>query len=262
LRALEWNVINKRIKECEQQYESPLDIIKCLNRLIDVYGRDGMILYRIGVWYENLRMYDKAMEYYREAIEKFPLPKYRRLAEESYRRVKHIVEGKPSVSKEISTLIIDDDTLFVVNCTKTKTWNLAKSLGCKVPKQLPAMLAYQGKSFHEFLALIREIEKSIGKRVHWVILSAKYGFLTPCDIIMDYDVTFGQKGSISDDELAEQVNYKEIGGRKLSTFKRIYVYTKNPQYYRKACNAFKNATECIQLSTLHPSLIISTKHST
>lgn len=154
-------------------------------------------------------------------------------------------------------MIIDENTLFVVNCTKTKIWDIAEALGYNnLPEQLPAMLAYQGRSFYEFLLLIREIKKTTGKDVYWVILSAKYGFLLPHELIKNYNVTFDQENSIKDHELAEQVNKIRINGNSLSSFKRIYVYTRNNLYYEKACHALNDADECIKLSIIHFPLVI------
>ena len=116
---------------------------------------------------------------------------------------------------------------------------------------MPAMLAYHGRSFYEFLILIGELGRYTGKRVPWVILSAKYGFLNPSEAIEDYDITFGQQGSISDEKLAEQAERKEINGRTLSSFKRVYVYASNPTYYEKACRALRNAETCIQISGIY-----------
>lgn len=60
------------IKNCESRYSDPYDIIDCLKGLMNRYERDGMILYRIGLLYENLGNYKKAMEYCKEAKERFP----------------------------------------------------------------------------------------------------------------------------------------------------------------------------------------------
>lgn len=251
------------IKNCESRYSDPYDIIDCLKGLMNRYGRDGMILYRIGLLYENLGNYKKAMEYCKEAKERFPLPRYKSMAEQCYERARsHIwkeesIKVRSSTYTAISSMIIDENTLFVVNCTKTKIWDIAEALGYNnLPEQLPAMLAYQGRSFHEFLLLIREIKKTIGKDIYWVILSAKYGFLLPHELIENYNVTFDQENSIKDHELAEQVNKIRINGNSLSSFKRIYVYTRNNLYYEKACHALNDADECIKLSIIHFPLVI------
>ena len=210
-----------------------------------------MIFYELGIQYEALGLYDKAAEYCREAAELFPLPRYKNMAEKCYKRnaehAKHKQSMKTGVISFKDVFIIDDDTLFVVNCTKLKVWDVAKELGFEASRKMPAVLAYHGRSFYEFLVLVRELSITFGKSVPWVIPSAKYGFLAPNEVIENYDVTFDQPGSISDEELARQVEFKEINGRRLSLFKRVYVYTRNPIYFEKACRALRNANICIQL---------------
>ena len=265
--SLLWNVINREIRKCRESSSDSYKVIDCLKALVDKYGRDGMIFYEIAMQYEALGLYDKAMEYCREAVELFPLPKYKSMARECYRRNAERVGHGRSIGTEVvgfrDVLVIDDDTLFVVNCTKLKVWDIARELGFKVLRKMPAALAYHGRSFYEFLILIRELNKSIGRNIPWVILSAKYGFLAPNEVIENYDVTFDQPESISDEELAEQVEFKEVNGRKLSSFKRVYVYTRNPLYYEKACKALRNADVCVQISSiqLFPCICVRKPHN-
>ena len=139
--SLSWDEINKDIRECKRSSPNPHKVIDCLIALIDKYGRrDGMIIYEIAVQYEALGMYDRAMEYYREAMELFPLPKYKEIAREDFKRVLERVEQEQS-KREVRTdspedvIVVDDDTLFVVNCTKRKVWSIARELGFKVSKK-------------------------------------------------------------------------------------------------------------------------------
>jgi len=257
---LSWNVINREIRKCKESSSDPYKVIECLKALVDKYGRDGMVFYEIAVQYEALGLYDKAMEYCSEAAELFPLPRYKSMAEECYRRnaerVKHKQSIEPKTGGFSEIPVIDNDTLFVVNCTKLKVWDIARELGFEVPRSMPAALAYHGRSFYEFLLLIRELGRAIGRNIPWVILSAKHGFLLPNEAIENYDVTFGQPESISDEKLARQVETKEVNGRKLSSFRRVYVYTRNPLYREKACKALRNADVCIQLASIQAFMYI------
>ncbi len=210
-----------------------------------------MILYRIGLWYKRLGEYSKAYEYCREAYDKFPLHTYKNMAKECYEdamaylgRRDHEVGKK---EKFFSCIMVDDDTLFVVNCTKLKIWEVAKRLGYKAPDKVPAILAYRGRTFLEFLVLLNRIENLTKRKIYWVVLSAKYGFLLPHDLISDYNVTFGQYGSISIDELIKQAKSKKVNGKNLTSFKRVYVYTESNNYYEIACKAL-NPRECIRIS--------------
>jgi len=87
-------------------------------------------------------------------------------------------------------------------------------------------------------------------------LSAKYGFLLPNESIEYYNIVFNQPGSISNEELAKQVESKEINGRKLSSFRRVYVYIRSPLYYEKACRALKNVDACVQIANIRAFMYI------
>ena len=258
---MSWNVINREIMRCKESSSDPYMIIACLQSLLDRYGRDGMILYEMAIQYEALGLYDKAMVYCNEASRLFLYSRYKSMAEDCYRRNAERVRRNQGTKSETNSfkeiLVIDDNTLFVVNCTRMKIWDRARKLGFNVPRSMPAALAYHGRSFYEFQILIRELEKSIGKEIPWVILSAKYGFLLPNEAIEFYNVKFGDPDSISDEELAKQVESKMINGRTLSSFRRVYVYTRNPLYYEKACKALKNVDVCIQIANIRAFMYIS-----
>ena len=162
-------------RKCKERYTNPFDVIKYLNELINACGWDGMILYEIGVLYENLGMYDKAMEYYREAAEKFPLLKYKQLAFEKIRRIEQILKTQTAEC----AAVISHDALYVANCTRIKIWDLDPH----APPFVPAIIAYQGSCFKKFL---KYVEREGIK--WWLILSAKYGFIEPWHPIENYDV--------------------------------------------------------------------------
>ncbi len=98
--------------------------------------------------YEALSLYDKAMEYCNEVSKLFVYPRYKSMAGDCYRRnaerVKHRqdIESKPSGFREIP--VIDDDTLFVVNYTRVKIWDIARETGFNILRSMLAALAYQG----------------------------------------------------------------------------------------------------------------------
>ncbi len=139
---------------CKESSSDPYKIIECLKALLNRCGRDGMILYEMAMEYEALGLYDKAMEYCNEASKLFVYPRYKSMAEDCYRRNAERVKRSQSIESETNgfkeILVIDDDTLFVVNCTRVKVWDRARELGFTVPRSKPAALAYHGRSFYEF----------------------------------------------------------------------------------------------------------------
>jgi hypothetical protein len=92
--------------------------------------------------------------------------------------------------------------LMIVQCGKQKKWKRNPDLGA-----LKAAQAYTSSYFQKNVAYA----KRFGDR--WMILSAKYGFLDPDDLIEDYNVTFKDKSTspISISELKEQVLAKKLG---------------------------------------------------
>lgn len=88
-------------------------------------------------------------------------------------------------------------TLVIVPCGSSKIWDKLPSAGPTVAKQ-----AYTGSPFK----LNRRYAECFG--VRWVILSAKYGFISPeSDLSGPYEVTFKRKSSepIAFDILKQQV---------------------------------------------------------
>ncbi len=241
-----WSIINSRIRECRHK-SSVFERIKCIKALLTEFGEDGMIYYRLGEQYEFLGDYNKALECYTKAYTLFPLPDWKERALTSINRVKAKLYELQSMHQTHNTVswsevIVDENTLFIVNCTARKAWDICNGL----PRYLPAVLAYQGSSFHKFLSKIRELEKTYG-RIYWVILSAKYGFIEPCKLVENYDVTFNNQDAVSDVELREQVLRNTVYGRKLSSFSKVYVYTRNNLYYEKVTKAFAGIAECYRI---------------
>lgn len=100
--------------------------------------------------------------------------------------------------------------LIIVPCGRSKIWSKRPGAG-----PTPAANAYTGAPF----TVNREYAEASGGE--WVILSAKYGFLHPTDVIPGpYEVTFKSPstGPISIDALREQVRqmgldrYAEVVG--------------------------------------------------
>lgn len=94
-------------------------------------------------------------------------------------------------------------SLCIVPCGKKKIWD-------KIPNAGPTMAknVYTGP----FAKKCREYAKKFHPD-NWIILSAKYGFLAPDDIISGpYNVSFNDKSSIaiSTEELRKQVKEKNL----------------------------------------------------
>ena len=102
-------------------------------------------------------------------------------------------------------------TLCIVSCGKKKIWDEKPDAGPTVAKY--AYIGNFSKKCQEYA------EKFYPKS--WCILSAKYGFLFPDDIVPGhYNVSFNDKSTnpISQDELSNQIIEKE-----LNKFDRIVV---------------------------------------
>ncbi len=242
-----WNIINSRIRECKSK-SSIFERIQCIKALLSEFGEDGMIYYALGEGYELLGDYNKALDYYTKAYNLFPLSKWKKVALTAINRVRTRLHEPYSMYQihsvaSWSEVVIDRDTLFIVNCTAKKAWDMCSGL----PRYLPAFLAYQGSSFHEFLSRIMELEKEYGEPIYWIILSAKYGFIEPCRLVENHNITFSDPSSISDDELRKQVQDSKVYGRKLLSFNRVYVYTRNSLYYEKVAKAFNGIAKCYRI---------------
>jgi hypothetical protein len=99
-------------------------------------------------------------------------------------------------------------TLVVVPCGKAKIWDKKPTAGPK-----PARDAYTGAPFK----VNREYAERFGDE--WVVLSAKYGFLRPTDLVEGpYNITFKQPstGPIEVNALRRQ-----ISDRRLDQFEQV-----------------------------------------
>ncbi|MHC9539501.1 MAG: DUF6884 domain-containing protein [Vulcanimicrobiota bacterium] len=94
-------------------------------------------------------------------------------------------------------------SLCIVPCGSRKIWNISPSAGCTQAKQV-----YIGPFVKKCIEYARKFHPT-----SWVILSAKYGFLFPSDIISaDYNVTFNDRKTnpITFDELSKQIIDKKL----------------------------------------------------
>jgi hypothetical protein len=122
--------------------------------------------------------------------------------------------------------------LTIVQCGGQKVWKTNPQLGPVAAKD-----AYTSSYFKKNVAYA----KKFGNR--WIILSAKYGFLDPEELIEDYNVTFKVKksGPISTDKLKEQIKSKE-----LDSYDKIVVLG-GKEYLEPVRRAFEG-TGCVVVS--------------
>jgi len=236
-----WEQINREIRRCIESYSTPQARISCLMKLLSKYGEDGMILYALGEEYELVGDLDQAEEYYIRAEEAFPLRCYKHMARRGAERVRRLREmggfrerQGPSITP-VREMSAQDETLYVVACSKKKVWDVDAS----APPYVPARLAYRGDEFLKFLRFIEPLE---GKGVRWLILSAKYGFVEPWHPIANYDVSFDDPitGPVSDDTLRNQVLYQTrwSDGKPLRDFKVVIVFGPDT-YIQKVAKAYE-----------------------
>ena len=98
-------------------------------------------------------------------------------------------------------IIPGDNTLVVVPCSASKIWDRHPGAGLT-----QAHMAYNSSSFR------LEVEYAERYGSAWAILSARYGFLWPHDLIEQYDVSFNRPASepIETDILATQVIERQL----------------------------------------------------
>jgi hypothetical protein len=115
------------------------------------------------------------------------------------------------------------DTLFVVQCTKNKIWTNPS----ENREFVPAKEAYTGGRDEPYAEFVDGLRKQVLQDVHWLYLSAKYGFIEPNHPISNYDVTFSDPatGPISHETLANQVmsQWRWKDRVRLATFGRVVV---------------------------------------
>lgn len=117
-------------------------------------------------------------------------------------------------------------SLGIVPCSKGKVWDRIPTCGA-----VPAKDAYTG-TFHRLARAYAE-----RKADQWMILSAKYGFLAPDDLVPGpYDVTFNRPSDprcITTERLREQVLEK-----RLNRYTRVIVVC-GDNYVRRIREAFQ-----------------------
>lgn len=90
-------------------------------------------------------------------------------------------------------------TLVIISCVKEKVWKKCPSMGA-----VKASDAYISNYFRA------QKRFALATQCDWMILSAKYGFLFPDELIENYDITFKRKPYISNDILSQQVKVKQL----------------------------------------------------
>ena len=94
--------------------------------------------------------------------------------------------------------------------------------------------AYIGSHFKQWL------DSKEGKKYHWLVFSGKYGILEPEHPIRNYDIKFGEPGSISKETISHQILYHNFCGFKIRDFKEIY-FVGSKDYYEKLLPIFQDA---------------------
>ena len=118
------------------------------------------------------------------------------------------------------------DTLVIISCVKEKIW-----------KKHPGLEAVNAGDAYISRYFSANKRFALATKCDWMILSAKYGFLHPSDMITNYDVTFKVKPYIDDEALLRQVKEKN-----LQQYSRIIVIG-GKAYRDRVQKAFKN-TSC------------------
>lgn len=249
----DWEITNKRIKEC-QQLIAPEKVIDCLLHLFQ-QTNDGWVAFNLAQEYEKMIKLEDALEYYQKAEALLPRPRYKEKARDAISRVKcnleekkaikitkeKPIEGLPDISK-----LDPANTLFIVSCTPDKIWKNDST----APDFVPARYAYKKNKFLKFLrwADENEIER---KGFFWVILSGKYGFIEPWHPVSRYDINLSNPNNypISDETLQNQVNqerwWRNNTGNlvkiKLANFKNIICINCSSTYESKVRMCFPQA---------------------
>ncbi|GEM_PF-916491 len=268
--------IIKKIKICTNRGTSE-EVISCLNNLFYETG-DGMVALALGEELEKIGEFEEALKYFVEAEARFPWPKYQDMAKIAKERVKRKIELEdlkkepgPDYKTEISgkrkptdesTILTDMlyqeltepaaldsevllGSLIITACTKQKIWDVFPD----APDYVPAIMAYTGKGFLDFLKWTRR-EKIKEKGCFWYILSGKYGFIEPWHPISYYDINIDNPDDfpITDDALVNQAKQKRSlspGSRdsfRLSDFKKIICVNCPPAYITKIKKCFPQRT--------------------
>jgi hypothetical protein len=87
--------------------------------------------------------------------------------------------------------------VYVVPCSATKADTLAEL-------DMPALDAYVGQAF---TTLVRQLQQA---GAQWVILSARYGFVSPESVIVDYDAKVGECQAVGLDGAFDALSTKDF----------------------------------------------------
>lgn len=247
--AADWREIIQRIQGC-RRIKDVDEKIKCLKSLLEE-TKDGMVAYALAEELENIGILEEALKYYEEAKVRFPIIKYKKMADNAAARVREkiaslehkmplVVEADATALEELNLENFDPaETLLIVSCTKLKIWDVSKD----APKYVPARFAYAGKAFRKFVEMMEQNAWE-EKGFRWVILSAKYGYIEPWHPISNYNVTFDDEntGPISDETLYRQVMFHHVLPEiRLKDFKTI-ICLGSPVYLEKIKKSFKDTT--------------------
>jgi tetratricopeptide (TPR) repeat protein len=262
----DWTNINERIKQC-RKLGNLNETIACLKKLFQE-TQDGMVAFALGEELERAGRFVEAVEYFSEAEARFPLVKFQNRAREAIRRLKarlgtvyddiresvrdkeiesayekgtakipvisSIIKKKIEVSGLESGAL--SDTLIITACTKMKIWDYFPD----APEYVPALLAYVGDGFLNFIAWIKEREDE-KKLLTWFILSGKYGFIEPWHPISYYNVNIDKPEDfpITFDALvnqAKQIRYRQANRKntfRLVDYKKVLAVNCPPAYIEK-----------------------------
>lgn len=246
--SMAWHEINQKIKQCKA-IPNLEERINCLRRLFAA-TQDGMVAFALGEELEASGNVREALYYFKMAEKLFPLEKYKAKARAAISQVLvelKRLEGTLPVRPTFESVGIEgldlnqydlNTTLFVVACTKTKTWNMDRN----APIFVPAQFAYIGPSFLKFLEWKGKVAAESRKEIWWLILSAKYGFIEPWHPISYYDVTFDNEasGPISNETLYRQVmSQTRFSGIPLKNFKTVICWG-SKTYADKVRDSFKD----------------------
>ena len=213
-----WSNINYELKLCLKK-PNP---IPCLEELYNKTD-DGWIAANLAFEYKKLKNWKKAYEIFTEAYEKLPKERYKQV----------VLQNMDEIKPLLRTL----ETLYIVNCTKTKIWGE----NTEHPKYVEAKEAYRGES------ILNWRSRQVSVDSLWLILSAKYGFIEPDHPISNYDVSFStpSSGPISVESLKNQVMFQKRFEVPLKEFTDIEVYGSSV-YYKKVLQAFDETNASVK----------------
>jgi|Deesub1362B_J571_1020462.scaffolds.fasta_scaffold00363_16 tetratricopeptide (TPR) repeat protein len=211
-----WSVINRKIKDCI----SSRDPLECLLRLFQETD-DGWVAFHIGNILKDEGRLEEALNYYKKAYERLPLPKYKDMAKSEIEKLENELVEKLANNRDI---------LYIVTCTEKKIWAEEDA-----PKYVPAKEAYIGSTMKKWL----KSEKA--KKYPWLIFSSKYGFIEPDHPIKNYDIHFIEHpGAVSEETILRQILHQKFDGFKIVDFNKVY-FVGSENYFRKLKSIFMRA---------------------